>query len=276
MNLAKTLGKRALPPFVLELLQFSYGMCVRSIDPPRWRQVRGGVLASRWLFVRDHNFFGQMVAGDHDAYLFSYLQNIDLRDQLICDLGAHVGYHTMAFAKLAGGQGRVFAFEPNPFNLERLRAHLSRNSDLAERIEVMPVALSDRSGVTTFHYSARVDDATSSGGHLDGGEPPLTAGAYRRAGFQQCKVATTTLDEVFPGNYARSVALIKIDVEGAECLVLDGGRRLIQRDRPILLIEVHSVAAMLGLAQRLPGMGYALEPLEIASSSRCFIVATPQ
>jgi FkbM family methyltransferase len=238
--------------------------------------VRGGVLTGRWLFVRDRNFFGQMVAGEHDAYLFNYLQNVDLRGQLICDLGAHIGYHSMAFAELTGEQGRVLAFEPNPFNLERLRIHLRRNGDLAERIEVMPVALSDRSGVTTFHYSARVDDATSSGGYLDEGESPLTAGIYRRAGFQQCEVATTTLDEVLPGDGARSVALIKIDVEGAECLVLDGGRRLIQRDRPLLLIEVHSVAAMLGLAQRLPGLGYTLEPLEIASSSRCFVVAAPQ
>ena len=67
-----------------------------------------------------------------------------------------------------------------------------------------------------------------------------------------------------------------MDVEGAEALALEGGRRMLAKHKPLLLIEVHHICVMLSLARLLTELGYRLELLdqEHASPSRCFILGS--
>ena len=273
----KKIVKRAVPPIAWDGLRYLRRRAVN--EAPRWHRVAGGVLEGAELFVNNRRAgFAKMSAGTYDDFLFAYLLTKPLAGRVICDVGGHVGYHSLAFAKLAGEEGGVQVFEPNSANLERLRMHLERNRELAARVEVNEFALSDHEGVATFTFSSNVEDQTSSGGFLDGSHIHCDTAAVVPQVFETGRVVVRCLDDVLSakGIALPHVALIKIDVEGAEGAVLRGAARTLSQGRPCLLIEVHSVVAMLEVCEQLLPAGYAIRVLESFDSSRCFVVAEAQ
>jgi FkbM family methyltransferase len=137
---------------------------------------------------------------------------------VVHDIGANVGYHTLLASVLAGPQGKVFAFEPLPRNLEILKRHLQMNR--VTNVEVVEVALADRSATARFDPAAHPEAA-----HLS------EAGAI--------EVATVPLDELIASRRVAPPNLMKIDVEGAEWVVLQGARESIARYRPVILLATH-------------------------------------
>jgi hypothetical protein len=69
------------------------------------------------------------------------------------------------------------------------------------------------------------------------------------------------------------VALIKIDVEGAEHLVLAGALELVRRDRPLLFMEGHSVAWNMAECNILQLLGYSVQLLRLDRPGRGFVMA---
>lgn len=139
------------------------------------------------------------------------------------DVGANAGYLTMVMAKLVGPEGQVFSFEPDDRNLKALQANLQANG--LSQVTVIAKAVSDVSGIVEF---ASFDYTLV--GHIAGENTPIDASFHQ--------VAATSLDDfVFVENQPKP-SFIKIDVEGAEYLVLTGAKRLLQEVRPIILAEV--------------------------------------
>jgi len=68
--------------------------------------------------------------------------------------------------------------------------------------------------------------------------------------------------------------LIKIDVEGAEHLVLEGGKKFIKQYKPIILLEIHSIFNMMKCYEFFSDLNYKLELLQQEPDGRCFIAAT--
>ncbi len=64
------------------------------------------------------------------------------------------------------------------------------------------------------------------------------------------------------------------DVEGAEHLVLKGGLETLTRERPLLLMEIHSVVCMLSVLELLHPLGYSARLLHEDRPGRCFIMAS--
>ena len=165
------------------------------------------------------------------------------------DVGAHVGLYTVA----AGlqGPGRVLAFEPNPSARTQLEGNVALN--VLRNVLVVPKAVGDAPGSGLLHVPRTPDPSFSSlaAGRFDEGEP--------------IDVEVTTVDaEVEAAELRPSV--VKIDVEGGELAVVDGMGRTLERDRPVLLVEVSEASAR-ELARRLAGysgfrVGRRLEPLE--------------
>ncbi len=148
----------------------------------------------------------------------------------VIDVGANFGVMTLQFAQVCK-QGKVFAFEPTHYALERLERNLALNPSLAERIEVIHSFVSDKSEAApnlVAYASWRVDGLTT------GREHPIHIGTpYSTPG-----VPSITLDEfVISQNLAR-LDLIKIDVDGDELLVLHGGRASIRQFRPVIIFEI--------------------------------------
>jgi FkbM family methyltransferase len=147
---------------------------------------------------------------------------------VVVDVGANYGLHTLLAARCVGETGKVYAFEPIPANCSLLEHH-GRLNACEERILLIRQAASDTSEGTIELYGAAQGLAFSASlGQKDSIQPSLT-------------VPVTTLDACLAGR-AGAIRLIKIDVEGAEGLVLRGAREILVRDRPILIVEVHSFA----------------------------------
>jgi FkbM family methyltransferase len=149
---------------------------------------------------------------------------------------------------------------------------MERNALLAPRIRVIPNAVADKDGEMTFVVSEEMK-GESTGSHLATALPPLRAAVY--ANFKKQAVSTVTLDTLIQQQGERPPDVIKLDVEGAEHLVIRGGRTLLARYRPLLLVEVHHICAMFELALMLWELGYTLEIIERerAEPSRCFVCA---
>lgn len=135
------------------------------------------------------------------------------------DIGANAGIYSYALARL---YDTVYAFEPNPYLLDMLRAYAS------DDIHVSACGLSDTSGEAVLHIpQVRGQDLT--------GWATLDPAVYPTVDhFRTLSVEVETLD-----SYALdAVAFIKMDVEGHELQVLEGARETIRRCRPHVLIEI--------------------------------------
>jgi FkbM family methyltransferase len=128
------------------------------------------------------------------------------------DVGANVGFHAVLRAQLKGPARRVVAVEPAPWTLELLRANIWRSG---ADVTVLPVAASDAPG--------RVRLALASD-HRSGA---------RFADAVGIEVETARLDDLLPDLV---VDVLKVDVEGAEPLVLRGARALIERSAHLLAV----------------------------------------
>jgi len=244
----------------------------RLREREEWQRVQAGPALSIELLVPVPltSWALEMVNGTFDAFLYEVIRRHIKLDGARCwDIGAHVGYHSLA---LANQGAEVVAFEPVRANQTRLRLHMERNALLAPRIRVIPNAVADKDGEMTFVVSEEMK-GESTGSHLATALPPLRAAVY--ANFKKQAVSTVTLDTLIQQQGERPPDVIKLDVEGAEHLVIRGGRTLLARYRPLLLVEVHHICAMFELALMLWELGYTLEIIERerAEPSRCFVCA---
>jgi FkbM family methyltransferase len=236
-----------------------------------WAAIQDGILKGAELYLPPSGpVWKEMIAGHYDQSLFDALP-VKPAGKVFWDIGAHVGYHSLAFAALGA---EVLAFEPNVTNVERLEMNLKRNPKLAALIRHLAVAVSDSDGTMTFSQSDDLRGA-SMGGHLDRALPPLSKAEYEQAQFKAVTVPTVRIDTLVDTRGEKPPDIIKIDVEGAEELVLRGGTKLLATRRPILLLEVHHICLMFSIQKMLLQWGYQttlLDP-EHASPSRCFVVA---
>lgn len=246
---------------------------------PQWHEVTGGPLQGYHLLLdltSIAHWQQEMQEGRYDAFLYEILKDHSpLQGATIWDVGAHIGYHTLAFAALVGHSGQVVAFEPNPHNFARLQQHLDHNQKLAQRITLLPCALSNLDGEGTLLLSKAIEAGASSGSHLTTAYAPAPISVY--AAFEEQQIAMATADTLIREQKLPVPALLKIDVEGAEAAVLAGATTLLTGARPTLLVEVHHVVAMHELTKVLFARDYTIEIIQHApmTPARCFIVARP-
>lgn len=169
-------------------------------------------------------------------------------DGTIVDIGANIGFLSLVYRALAP-DADIVAVEPSPTNLRYLRHNVE-----PVRISVAPVALGTRPGQAVLFE----DSLTGQNSSLVAGFKVLAANA-RYAGLAaravEIPVEVTTLDLLLQ-SARRPVTFLKIDVEGFELEVLEGGRKLLASQRPIIQVEVQrEVEATLGL---LSASGYRL------------------
>lgn len=141
------------------------------------------------------------------------------------DVGAHVGNITETLVRLAGRHGRIVAFEAHPDNAATLRDRFRRT----RVVEVVNAAVSDGFAERLALYAGRNDNSTEWNvvGHDVEGTPTRV----------ELEVPAIALDDWFaPGT---ELDFVKIDVEGAEGLVLAGMRRLLRETCPVLAVEFH-------------------------------------
>lgn len=193
--------------------------------------------------MRGASFAGKGLAcrvGLYELHLQHAIRAVLKRGQVFYDIGANNGFFTLLGARCVGSSGHVFAFEPLPQNLTALRT-LSQPRQLS--CSVVAAAVSDRCGTARFKWTD--DDSV---GSLLGAEGSSLG------------VETVTLDEFVRRN--RPPDLIKLDVEGAEGMVLAGAPGLLASGRPATwIVELHSEQCAQAVEGILRASGYHVQPL---------------
>lgn len=138
----------------------------------------------------------------------------------VVDIGAHVGYYTLLAAKLVGDGGRVFAFEPAPANFSILASNAEKNG--YSNISLIQKAVSGKSS----RLKLFLQDYKYSGKHAFGQDS-------KAAGH--ILVDSVSLDEFFKDLDGR-IDFIKMDIEGAELIALEGMSRVLGENRNIKLV----------------------------------------
>lgn len=168
--------------------------------------------------------------------------------ELVVDVGAHVGYLSLYYRKIAP-QAIVVAIEPSPTNL----VYLYRNADEAE-IRVRPCAVGDRPGSTVLYEDALSGQNSSLIRGFAVMENNARFAAFTTA-TREVQVDVETLDRI-TDEYSERAGFVKIDVEGFECEALQGATGLLARDRPSLQVEVQRKGGQ--IVDLLEDAGYAL------------------
>lgn len=160
--------------------------------------------------------------------LFDFAEEFIKPGHVVWDVGANVGMFTFAGSFRAGSSGHVVAVEADLFLADLLRRSASIASPGRSKVVVLPVAISDSLGIAEFHIAKRGRStnflASASGSTQTGGVRETVS------------VMTVTLDWLMERLPPPNV--LKIDVEGAENLVLAGANTLLSKVRPVILCEI--------------------------------------
>lgn len=189
---------------------------------------------------------------ESEHFPFSMLRRMVRPGEVVYDAGANLGLYCRYLVEQLGA-GRVVAFEPMSDNRPMLAKNLALGG-IEEAVQVLPVALADFDGEADF----QVDDMQSSSGSLDqvtGGEP---AQGRRNLGLAPLteRVTCRRLDSLVAEQELPLPDLIKIDVEGAEALVLAGASKLLSERGPRLFVELHGIGEIGDVLTLLDRHGY--------------------
>jgi FkbM family methyltransferase len=150
----------------------------------------------------------------------------------VIEAGAHIGYISMYFASLAGPEGRVVVFEPGPNN----QKYLERNVAGLANVEWIGKAVADEVGTVSFYCDNLTGQNNSMLSDFKAAETNA-AGSGIALERLEVKVEATTLD-AFCADRGLAPDFIKVDVEGAEAMVVRGMRSVLRTARPRLMIEI--------------------------------------
>lgn len=135
---------------------------------------------------------------------------------VVVDVGANIGFYTQLFSELTGKNGKVFAFEPDRSNFEKLK----ENTKHLSNVVLENKAVSAHTGnVTLYHSVLNVDHRTYPADELS----------------KSYDIECVALDDYFSAN--QTVHFIKMDIQGYEPNAFKGMQKIIQQNKDIKLVS---------------------------------------
>ena len=181
---------------------------------------------------------------DAEKALIERLESLIGPGSTVYDIGANVGVYAARMARQAGLGGRLVCIEANPICVQYLRTNVMLAG--LSNVDILPVALLHKTGETRFvvNYGNSNLGLSEESGH------------YGVKAGHEVTVPCFTLDELIATYDLRPPDVIKLDVEGAEHLVMLGMHRTLERRRPRLLIELHGEDCAASTLEVLDRYGY--------------------
>ncbi|PWT80896.1 MAG: hypothetical protein C5B44_04675 [Acidobacteria bacterium] len=164
------------------------------------------------------------VAGCIDPNEFAFLDGVMDPGMIFVDVGANEGLYSVFAAKRAE---TVLAIEPSRREFERLRANLELNN--LTNVRARKLALSNQNGEAVLHISGYEHEGQNTFGEFPYFGVELS---YKET------VPLKRLDDLLEDERLKKVDIIKLDIEGAEFLALDGSSNTLRTSRPLLLLEL--------------------------------------
>lgn len=201
-------------------LKVRYG----NIDKPQMFSSNEGI--NLLLTPKEASLLGLIYFGSINPLETDLLKRKLKKSDIFFDIGAYIdGWHSLLASKLVGDKGKVYTFEPHPGFYARLRKNIKLNN--IKNIKLEKLAISNKNGLRNFFPANNVSSFF---------EEHAKVVNSRSKPF---KVKATKLDDYVRKNKIFKIDLVKIDVECAEMLVLEGARKaLAKKNAPDLLIEV--------------------------------------
>lgn len=166
-----------------------------------------------------------------ETHILSWVGKVLRRGNTFIDVGAHAGWISLVSSRFVGSTGRVVAIEPSPALASFIRYHCNVNRVAVIAVERFAVA--DSSGFADFFIH---NQGISSINSLF--ESSVAREAPIGSPISKICVLTRSLDDYCETRKLRP-DLIKIDVEGAELLALEGASTILSKDKPALIIAIH-------------------------------------
>jgi FkbM family methyltransferase len=166
-----------------------------------------------------------------------------LKDEdIVIEVGANIGAHSLLIGKLIGKKGRLIAIEPTEYALRKLNRNISLNEDISN-ITVIDKIISDD------EYKGK--DIFNSDWSTKSTQSPCSIEFY-----------SSTVDKVVEECLLQKVDMLKVDVDGYDFRVLKGAKKTIERFKPIIFVELcqytlnEKGASISGIFSYLNSFGY--------------------
>ncbi len=200
-----------------------------------------------------------------EIHCANLLSRLPIDKSVALDVGGSYGFYALLLSRLVGDTGQVYSFEPDWSNFEALTRNIVINN--CKNVSAVPICLSNEfTGLA--RWKSRENEPWNSS-LLPGN--PTTIESQR-----PIAVPVTTIDEFLRiMDLMEEVHFIKIDVEGAEGMVLEGARSLLRRTKPLILCELHGTDIAKRVFEFLKENNYTWKTVEYMNESRHHIFAFP-
>ena len=189
--------------------------------------VRKGVVWA--LNLKEGIDFAIYLLGGFEVRTLKRYAELVKEGDIVLDIGANVGAHTLPLAQLVGFEGKVYSFEPTAYAFVKQKANILLNPQLSSRIEakqMMLVATSEDPLPESIYSSWPLEVADDLHGEHRG-RLMGTEGAIKR-----------TLDDFVQSAGINKIDFIKLDVDGNENDILRGGKTIIEKFKPQIMLEL--------------------------------------
>lgn len=205
-----------------------FGTLITKISPNYYQYKKGSIR----LVNRDGINYNLDISDIIDWFIyFGFKENSRINlyflineNDVIIDAGANIGDVSLHASKMVGSKGRVYSFEPDSDNFNRLQKNISLNT--FSNIESINKGLGDNKGLFNLFQVNKNNRGMNRILFDTNIECPYTV------------IEVTTIDNFIIENNISKIDLIKIDVEGYEMKVLKGSESTINKFHPKLFIEI--------------------------------------
>jgi FkbM family methyltransferase len=184
------------------------------------------------LDLREVIDYAMYFEGTREPETSSALKILCKHGHVVFDIGANVGSHSLPIASYVGQLGKVYAFEPVPWAVSKLKRNLELNK--FNNVILETIALSDvNEQEVEMSFRASFKIGSKSGVGQDG---KIDDGWWSEC--EHVKVRMQTIDSYVLNNHLSQIDLIKLDVDGFEGKVIRGALATLRRFQPILIMEI--------------------------------------
>ena len=187
----------------------------------RPRKIVRGLASGYRICVSPTDHLGYLL-GTTEPHLQRIIRQYVAVGDTVYDIGANIGYVSLALAKSVGPSGQVIAFEPIPKNVQYFRESIEING--LTNVQLLEFAASDQRGEAVIRIAGNLSTASLVWHRHDPSATQLT-------------INTVQIDQLVESGSLAYPRFVKIDVEGAEGSVLKGMQRTVAAAKPILFIE---------------------------------------
>lgn len=162
-----------------------------------------------------------------ESYLFNQFIQPGM---IVIDIGANIGNYTLIACKAVGQSGMVYSFEPVDTNFKMLSRHIEMNI-LSDIVQLENLGVWSENKFLQFSlFDTELDDNFTN----------YIMGEYDNVA-KTTGCLSVSLDKYFEDKNIDRLDLIKMDIEGSEYFALQGAKNLIEKFRPVILMEINRI-----------------------------------